>query len=786
MAGNNSDNSEKSCSSSSSISGAVDSTVDAPVDMIKLQQEFYEMFGHKTSVIYDCYTSKVALEVKIDLMMPEMNKTKRDQLVDLIWSQKKYMGDKHLFMSPVFVCCVFDTNIKDHLTYPLDIKSTRFSIHPVFRVQKCLGTTTDENGQTKCCAIFVDEFGRAYVNWKDFREKNKYEDGLVIAPRTGIYNGSSKDQVLLDIFVRRSGLTKNLDTGSTVVGLASAGVAAATFIPSLVVAPVVVAGAAVAGISCAVYTGIRSAYDLYDRRYHKQSIGIKDREARASWFNIAAGTLSAGAAGATQLITTAAQSGQNISHLTRNTVRFMNIGALSLHTTGCLDGFHTMLSNWTNGEPISKVHLAQLSASLFLLTHSISNFQAAEQIMRSNDSSNPNSMKEILCERQKGAFSHLVNETVLIRGLRTDVGQIIVRSIKSLGDPRELLKFVEAQQQKIQQHMTEATKKESEVEAEATVNASAPPFEDDKIVKQEDFCVNVSLAVVMEYCEVFDNRLKSMVGTLQQQVTNRGTESLRKVLVHLLDDMTLKTYAIFLNFVQELVVRVANKLEEQIGAPTHFERFLKLAYAQFVERSTKEKFLDINNYILTLDSDKLHFIDFQIREYLNEQTAESLATLELNYDAAHAYKSDLSDNRKVYLLIEERVEMFSGKFKMCCATANVNELHETIEEILKRLSYESATIFFALAKKLLNDHAVNIQLSLGRFISVDIFITDIYCLLTKISAEDGCASLNEYLFQYTDDLYDLIETEFKQNYVLEHENSLKKTQCSVCAGEAFV
>lgn len=119
------------------------------------------------------------------------------------------------------------------------------------------------------------------------------------------------------------------------------------------------------------FQGLRSAYDLYDRRSHKQSIALKDKDARASWINIAAGTFSASAAGATQLITQAAQSGQNISHLTRNTIRFMNVGALSLHTTGCLDGFHTMLSDFYNGEPISKVHLTQLSASLFLLTHSI-------------------------------------------------------------------------------------------------------------------------------------------------------------------------------------------------------------------------------------------------------------------------------------------------------------------------------------------------------------------------------------------------------------------------------
>lgn len=161
--------------------------------------------------------------------------------------------------------------------------------------------------------------------------------------------------------------------------------------------------------------GFRSAYHLYDRRNHKQSIALKDKEARVSWFNIGAGMLSASAAGATQLIS-AAQSGQNISHLTRNTIRFMNIGALSLHTSGCIDGLHTLLHNYYHGEPISKVHLAQLSASLFLLTHSISNFQTAEQLLRSSDSSDPNSIKQFLCKTLKEKLNHLCYETALIRG----------------------------------------------------------------------------------------------------------------------------------------------------------------------------------------------------------------------------------------------------------------------------------------------------------------------------------------------------------------------------------
>lgn len=554
-------------------------------------------------------------------------------------------------------------------------------------------------------------------------------------------------------------------------------------------APVVVAGAAVAGISCAVYTGLRSAYDLYDRKYHKQSIALKDREARASWFNIAAGTLSAGAAGATQLITQAAQSGQNISHLTRNTVRFMNIGALSLHTTGCLDGFHSMLFNFYNGEPISKVHLAQLSASLFLLTHSISNFQAAEQLMRNTDSNNPDSMKAMLCERQKLSFDHLVNETALIRGMRTNVGQIIVRSIKSLGDPRELLRYIEMhseQQGGVPSNAASTPSETPELQSPSTESVSQPLALSnvELVTKQEDFCVGVYPAVAKEYVEMFDDNLNAMVSKLERQIENVDTTALRKILVHLMDEMTMKVFNKFLNFAQELMVRVSNSLSNRLKSPINFPAFLKMVHAQFVERSCKEPNPDLNAYILSLDDDKLQFIDFQIRDYLSNQSADYFTELDANYDAAHTYKTDLSEDRKAFLLIGERVDEFSSKFEMCCATANINELRETIEDILKRLSYGSATIFFALAKQLLNTHALNIQIALSRFISNDIFITDIYCLLTKISADD-CDSLNEFLFQYTDDLYDKIESEFKQSYVLENETAAKKISCSICAGEAF-
>lgn len=750
-----------------------------PVDIIKLQQDFYDMFGHQSNVIYDCYTSCESLEMKISLVVPDMRRDKQTNLAKTIWDQQKFSADKCLLMSPIFVCCIYDhADIKDRLTYPLDIKSTRFSIHPVFRVQKC--TTRTGNDSFKRCALFIDEFARVYANWMDFREKNKYDDSLVILPKNGIYCGSDDDRVLLDIFLRRSGFTKNLDTGSTVVGLASAGVAAACFIPSVVIAPAVVAGAAVAGISCAVYTGLRSAYDLYDRKNHKQSIAIKNREARASWLNIAAGTFTASAAGATQMLTKAAQNGQNISQITRNTIKMMNVGALSLHTTGCLDGVHSMLYDFYNGEKISKVQLAQLSASLFLLTHSIKNFQAAQTLLKMSDAENPNSMKQILCEKQKSAFEHLVNETVLIRGLKQNVGNVIVRSIKMLCNANELLTMLRENELK-RTAAEEPHKVESAQETSAAVDSDQGMNE----AKEEEYGVTVSDNVKIQYCRIFDQRIASIVNAFDKQVKHRDAATLKQIVIYCLRTLSLNAFEIFMHFVQELMIRIGKAIEEKLNRPINFECFVKMVYDQL---NVHAKGTNLEEFIVgTLtgsNEEQKNQIDYDIRQHLLGQDMASVEQMENAFGATDEAE-DLSENRKVLLTMGERVKEIASRFRLCCLAAGEHDLHETIEEILKNLSYESADIFFFIAAKLIDAHAQNIQCSLGRFIPVDIFITDIYCLLKRISSGSKDNSVNEYLFEYTEDLYGTIETEFERMYERSDVSGGKMKLCPVCSGDYF-
>lgn len=340
-----------------------------------------------------------------------------------------------------------------------------------------------------------------------------------------------------------------------------------------------------------------------------------------------------------------------------------------------------------------------------------------------------------------------------------------------MGDPKELVRYIESRRNIMVIEITE----------EPTTITAATESVDDMLEKQDDFHLTVVPAVAAEYTDTFDKRFNSIIETLAAQMGHHSSR-LRLVLIHLLEEFTLKTLDVFLGLVGDVVEIGGTKYRTDIA----FEHLLILVYNYLFEQFSKqENYRNLNNYIMSLSDEKNQNIS-DINGYLNGQSTESIEQLMKQCDIEHTYSTELCENRKMYLAIEARVDEISSDFQLCCTTASRNELAETIKDIVKRLSTGSATVFFALAKRLLDDHAMNVQLSLGRFISIDIFMTDIYCLLQRISAENEFESLNEYLFQYTDDLYEHIEIEFKLNYVQGIDTSLKRTACNICAGEVFV
>lgn len=341
-----------------------------------------------------------------------------------------------------------------------------------------------------------------------------------------------------------------------------------------------------------------------------------------------------------------------------------------------------------------------------------------------------------------------------------------------MGDPKELVKYIESQRDLIEKKAKDETDPISTISTELS--------NDEFLEKQDDFHLSVVPAVAAEYVDMFDRRLDSISDAISTEMHCNDVSQLNLILIHLLDEFTWRMFDIFLGFAKACV------LDTEHSRNVEFDGFLKLIYDQLMRKYAKQTSCrDLSSFMMLLSDDNNQTMA-SVQSFLNEQTVESIERAVKAYDLSHPYKTELSENRKVFLAIEERVEELSTQFKLCCSTASVNELAETIKDILKRLSYGSATVFFALAKRLIKDHAMNVQLSLGRFISIDIFLTDIYCLLARICAGNDFDSLNAYLFQYTDDLYDGIEVEFKLNYILGIDESLKRISCNVCAGEVFV
>lgn len=529
------------------------------------------------------------------------------------------------------------------------------------------------------------------------------------------------------------------------LGLASAVVTSIALIPAVTVAPVVLGVALGAGITSAIYTGARSVYHLVDRKKHKQSIGLGNSEARGAWINVGVGVVSAGAAGATQALARAARNGRNISALARNSVRVVNIAAVTVGAGACTDESYSLIYTLFKRKSFSKRHAAQLCINLFLLSHSVNNLQAAKKIMASSN------VEAIFCISQKKSFNNLIEKSGKMLG--SVAGQPIVRSLKnSIEDPAKLQTILK----KVQN-------------AEGTL---------EDLLKT--IASTIGSVLAREYCIEFDKYLNKLVVLLERKLKIGKLNSILRPLINLLREVTFEACNKILKFIEQLINEMAESFK-RIKTSINFERFLKMMHIQLKQRSAIEH-TDLNSYILAQQNEDLQ----SIRENFtgpngNDETFEQIDTI---YDEAYRSACDLDENRKIELLIEEYASQYTEELIKSSPATNENELHEIIAQIFRKLSYELATKFFSLVKRLIIN-ARDIQQTLGRFISVDIFIVDIYCLLGRFSCDNNCESLSEFLSEYTEFTFPIIEEEFLSFYATEKDPNVKSMLCPTCLGQVY-
>lgn len=296
-------------------------------------------------------------------------------------------------------------------------------IRPLFRTMKCLDRYTG-SAEGKC-RIFVDEFGWVYQNWNYFKTQTLYPDTMIVAPVVGVFRRNEESgDVRLEIFKVPKTAEQILKENGIRTGLTVAGVGLTGVLVSAAVFPVsapIVVGAAVVGSVVGAVSGVISAFKLWNRYKHEQSIGLGHKEARAHWLAVSETALGFLTSGSTFVLRGAATAGTVSNDLIYSANGLM-------HSSIIVNGVSIGNNIWTvstDDMPMTSANFLQLSASLFLFTHSISNFRTAQMIVQETQLEHLSDYKQTLSKNGQKRFRNRLNQRNKAMGTAKGTGDTI-------------------------------------------------------------------------------------------------------------------------------------------------------------------------------------------------------------------------------------------------------------------------------------------------------------------------------------------------------------------------
>jgi hypothetical protein len=282
---------------------------------------------------------------------------------------------------------------------------------PLFRVQD------RATGQDR----FVDNTGRTYDSFEDWRENNKLPPGNMTYPEGGHLTRGEDGQVRLQsgntpetVDTLGEHVTRVLDTAALVGGVIAGG---AVILGSGGTAAPVVLGAA------GLWGATRSGERLLDRAQHGQSINpFTDGDARSEWLNLGANALGVAAVGATAGALRLARAGSSLSPAAATAASALSVSAAAADTLAMADAGYTLASRW---DELSGAQRAQLGLSMAFWGAGT----AARTRLSGSDGVNPfdaGAMRRaILAERPPGAVAADDFGAAYPQGDRTSVRRLL-------------------------------------------------------------------------------------------------------------------------------------------------------------------------------------------------------------------------------------------------------------------------------------------------------------------------------------------------------------------------
>ncbi|XP_048523532.1 uncharacterized protein LOC109540647 isoform X1 [Dendroctonus ponderosae] len=388
----------------------------------KMQKMWADMLGDRD---YDAFyfnehellKQKIAFALGLSLTdtgYDSKSQEKIESLYEVIKEQSRLIAEfkDHIEIAFVFNCLVplNGAKIKKAEKDPNYNPKSDFSPVPVFILRKC-------RNSEKPCRIIIDIDERVYSSWANYLTKNKHPECRMIFPRNGRYQVG--DYILQEKMSPAYGFDvtalKVADGVASAAGLASGAIAITASIAALpVVAPSVLIGAGVAGVGAGVWAIGRSAYLLYDRATHSQTMSVKNSEARAAYLNLVAGTLGICGVGSNVLISQLVSRGVNIGQagaFAANTIGVLNIsaGGVSMINSG-----YELCDQLINGDqaPSTLVWL-QFASSVLFFGHAVYSFKGAQTIIEETQTKVLQDYENSLrSNRHRKTFNKLVRQTM--------------------------------------------------------------------------------------------------------------------------------------------------------------------------------------------------------------------------------------------------------------------------------------------------------------------------------------------------------------------------------------
>lgn len=386
----------------------------------QIQQRFYETLGDRTFDLFEA-DQRWALETKIGFAV--FGEPTEDSKVSKNGYSKKKNDE---------IKRICDLIYELQNGYPKVIIAFLFVIGEVEKMLFCLPVfkILSPNGNI----YFLDQIGRVYCTWRDFKDNNKLPGALICFPKNGIYKADKNGLVLITFETAPSSRLGSkalsvLDAASTVVTVGATLVGIASmFVP--VIAPITLA-ATVGATGGGIYGVARGSQQIHDRRTHKQSISLKDSTARNCWLSVFGSVFGIGSGLAIKGMVRMAASGQALSKLGMITVNILNYGSLTINGLGVANGLANLIEKKEKGE-LREVDILQFTTSVLFFTNAAMNAKTASNIIVEVKTDIFTNLRTNLSRGIENTFGKVFQGSG-VEGTIQDFGQIIkgIRNVSS-------------------------------------------------------------------------------------------------------------------------------------------------------------------------------------------------------------------------------------------------------------------------------------------------------------------------------------------------------------------